>query len=89
MECEMAAARESFASDVNCFCENHDLCSEARQTTQQHDTAADVEKLALELDQLETGRTQQLCLLCCQLGLLFALCYLCVICVSCLFGCSC
>jgi len=55
MECEMAAARESFASDVNSFCENHDFCSEARQTTQQHDTAADVEKLTLELDQLETG----------------------------------
>ena len=84
----MAAARDSFASDVNCFCENHDFCSEARQTTQQHDTAADVEKLTLELDQLETGPTQQLRLLCCQLWLLFALCYLYYLCVLSL-GCSC
>ena len=54
VEREIAAGRESFACEVNSFCENYDLCSEGTHTRQLA-ASAEIQQLTRDIDRLETG----------------------------------
>ena len=54
VESEIVTSRETFATEVNSFCDNYDLCSERRQT-RQLSAAAEIQQLTRDVELLETG----------------------------------
>jgi len=57
VEGEISLCRESFARDVNSFCDGYELCGDGDQARRLA-ASAEIQKLARDAEQLETGELE-------------------------------